>query len=418
MEGAVDKDKVEKIMFNLLSNACKHSPKNQEVTFTAAVKAGMLEIRVYNSGITIPEEQLEQLFTRFFAADTHPREKFSAGIGLAFTRQLVTLLQGQITVTNEDSGVAFRVSLPLQPLVEEGAYIIQQEDVTPSPLLQSIAEPLGKQEQDFTEANRLPQIESLAGERKSILIVEDEYAIRHLLRDVLAAQYIIYEAANGAEALDLIRQALPDLIISDVMMPDMNGLELCDRVKNAPSTCHIPFIILSARGAIENEIEGYEAGADAYIPKPFHITHLQVRVRKLLEYRQRMHDLFRADSPVGNIADEEMGDEDKQFLQQIVKFIEDNFSDDSLSAAHLEKHMNLSKMQLYRKLKALSNMTPGEFIKCIRLKEAAQLLVTTQLTVTEIFYRTGFNNQSYFFREFKKQYQCSPNEYRAQQTAV
>lgn len=418
MEGVVDKDKVEKIMFNLLSNACKHSPKNQEVTFTAAVKAGMLEIRVYNSGITIPEEQLEQLFTRFFAADTHPREKFSAGIGLAFTRQLVTLLQGQITVTNEDSGVAFRVSLPLQPLVEEGAYIIQQEDVTPSPLLQSIAEPLGKQEQDFTEANRLPQIESLAGERKSILIVEDEYAIRHLLRDVLAAQYIIYEAANGAEALDLIRQALPDLIISDVMMPDMNGLELCDRVKNAPSTCHIPFIILSARGAIENEIEGYEAGADAYIPKPFHITHLQVRVRKLLEYRQRMHDLFRADSPVGNIAEEEMGDEDKQFLQQIVKFIEDNFSDDSLSAAHLEKHMNLSKMQLYRKLKALSNMTPGEFIKCIRLKEAAQLLVTTQLTVTEIFYRTGFNNQSYFFREFKKQYQCSPNEYRAQQTAV
>lgn len=419
IEGVVDKDKLEKIMFNLLSNACKHSPKHQEVIFKAGEHQGMLEISVSNSGITIPEDQLDKLFTRFFAADTNPGEKFSAGIGLAFTRQLVNLLQGQVSVANEQGGVVFRVAIPLEPEVTEGTFIIQQDDVTPSPLLQSITEPLGKQEPDITEANRLPRLESLAeGERKSILVVEDEYAIRHLLRDVLAAQYIIYEAGSGVEALELIRQTLPDLIISDVMMPDMNGLELCDRVKNAPSTCHIPFIILSARGAIEHEIEGYEAGADAYIPKPFHITHLQVRVRKLLEYRERMHDLFRKDSPLSNIEEEEMGDDDKQFLQQLVKFIEDNFTDEQLSAAHLEKHMNLSKMQLYRKLKALSAMTPGEFIKCIRLKEAARLLVGTQLTVTEIFYRTGFNNQSYFFREFKKQYHCSPNEYRTQQTMV
>ncbi|UYQ91052.1 response regulator [Chitinophaga horti] len=416
--GVVDKDKLEKILFNLLSNACKHSPKHQDVSIRAVAAGGMLEIRVFNSGVTIGDEQLVRLFTRFFAADTNPGEKFSAGIGLAFTRQLVSLLQGQISVSNEEGGVAFRVSLPLQPVVEEGAYVIRQEDATPSPLLQSIARPLVKQEQEAAGANRLPLLEHLEGERKSILVVEDEYAIRHLLRDVLSARYIIYEAANGEEALDLIRQTLPDLIISDVMMPGMNGLELCDRVKNAPGSCHIPFIILSARGAIENEIEGYEAGADAYIPKPFHITHLQVRVRKLLEYRERLNDLFRQDSPLSNIEEEDMQDEDRQFLQTVVKYIEDNFSDDTLSAAQLEKHMNLSKMQLYRKLKALSDMTPGEFIKCIRLKEAARLLVNTQLTVTEIFYRTGFNNQSYFFREFKKQYQCSPNEYRAQQTAV
>lgn len=417
VEGIVDKDKLEKIMFNLLSNACKHSPKHQEVVLKAELKAQQLHISVFNSGITIPPDQLDNLFTRFFATDTQPGEKFSAGIGLAFTRQLVNLLQGQISVANEDGGVIFRVLLPLKPVVEEGTFIMQQDDVTPSYLLQSITEPLGKEA--IIDPNRLPRLQSLGeGERKSILVVEDEHAIRHLLRDVLADQYIIYEAGSGVEALDLIRQTLPDLIISDVMMPDMNGLELCDKVKNAPSTCHIPFIMLTARGAIENEIEGYEAGADAYIPKPFHITHLQVRVRKLLEYRQRLHDIFRKDSPLTHIEEEEMGDEDKQFLQTLVKFIEDNFSDEELSAAHLEKHMNLSKMQLYRKLKALSNMTPGEFIKCIRLKEAAQLLVTTQLTVTEIFYRTGFNNQSYFFREFKKQYQCPPNEYRAQQTTV
>jgi AraC-like DNA-binding protein len=155
-------------------------------------------------------------------------------------------------------------------------------------------------------------------------------------------------------------------------------------------------------------------GADAYIAKPFHIAHLMVRVRKLLEYRQRMHDLFRNN---GNITTADMPDTDKEFIQHLVRIIEERLDEPELNAAILEKELAMSKMQLYRKLKTMTNMTPGEFIKHIRLKHAAHLLTSTQFTVSEIFYRTGFNNQSYFFREFKKRYLCAPNEYRGQQSA-
>lgn len=413
--GLMDKDKLEKIMFNLLSNACKHSPRDQQVTFRTALENGKLEISVYNGGAHIPEAQQEKIFSRFFAADTHPQEKFSSGIGLAFTRQLVQLLEGNISVANEKEGVIFHVQLPLTTTAEMPA----EEDHAPSYLLQSVAADPLAQELPAGLPNKLSRIDSLdAGDRKSILLVEDEYAIRQMLRELLCSQYIIYEAGTGLEALDLIRRTMPDLIISDIMMPDMNGLELCDRVKNAPSSCHIPFIILSARGTMDQQTEGYEAGADAYIPKPFQSAHLLVRVRKLLEYRERVLALFQKDHPLGNIAETEMADADKQFLQDLVRYIEDQLDDVRLNAEQLEKHLHLSKMQLYRKLKALSDMTPGEFIRYVRLKQAAHLLVTTRLTVAEIFYRTGFNNQSYFFREFKKIYQCSPNEYREQQTTI
>ncbi|HEU5364163.1 MAG TPA: helix-turn-helix domain-containing protein, partial [Hanamia sp.] len=226
--------------------------------------------------------------------------------------------------------------------------------------------------------------------------------------------YIVYEAGDGLEALGLTAKILPDLIICDVMMPNMNGLELCNKIKNELPTCQIPFILLTARGSEDHRIEGYEAGADAYIPKPFNTTHLKVRIRKLLEYRQKLHEIFKNNLSSDLLSETEIPESDKNFLLKLVKVIEQNLEDIELNAAFLEKEFCLSKMQLYRKLKTLTAMTPGEFIKHIRLKNTAQLLTTTNLTVTEIFYRTGFNNQSYFFREFKKRYNCAPNEYREQ----
>lgn len=420
MIAAMDKDKLEKILFNLLSNACKYTNREEGILFNAKQEKGCLEIYVYNSGSHIPAEQLDNLFTRFFSTGTATQEKFGTGIGLAFTQQMVHLLNGSIRAVNENEGVAFYVQLPLTDT--GNAYLPQQEapaNPAPSYLLQSITANLLPHEAPVIDPNKLSRIQSAqeAG-KKSILLVEDEYAIRQLLKDLLSGQYIIYEASNGSEALELIRQTLPDLIISDIMMPDMNGLELCDKIKNAASTCHIPFIILSARGTIDQQTEGYEAGADAYLPKPFYAVHLQVRVRKLLEYRQRLHEVFRRDHPLGQLEETDMPDADKQFLQELVQVIEARMDEEGLNAEVLEKHLLLSKMQLYRKLKTLSNMTPAEFIRYIRLKHAAQLLIKTQLTVAEIFYKTGFNNQSYFFREFKKMYRCSPNEYREQQTMV
>ena len=416
MMAGMDKDKLEKILFNLLSNACKYTNRDQSIIFNAQQDKDHLEIYVYNSGAHIPAAQLENLFTRFFTTSAPTQEKFGTGIGLAFTQQMVLLLHGSIHAANENDGVAFYVRLPLK---EEGSVLEAPANPAPSYLLQSITAPLSLSGTPAIDPNKLSRIQSLqeAG-KKSILLVEDEYAIRQLLKDQLSGQYIIYEANNGSEALELIRQTLPDLIISDIMMPDMNGLELCHKIKHAASTCHIPFIILSARGTLDQQTEGYEAGADAYLPKPFYASHLQVRVRKLLEYRERLHEIFKRDHPLGQLEDTEMADADKQFLQELVRVIEEHIDEEGLNAAILEKQLLLSKMQLYRKLKTISNMTPAEFIRYIRLKQAAQLLIKTQLTVAEIFYKTGFNNQSYFFREFKKMYQCSPNEYREQQTAV
>jgi YesN/AraC family two-component response regulator len=268
-----------------------------------------------------------------------------------------------------------------------------------------------------TENNKQAIIENLQeNNRKKVLVVEDEPGIRYLLKDILKDDYIIYEAEDGQKALELIDRIVPDLVICDVLMPNMSGLELCNKMKNAPATCQVPFIFLSARNSEDHHMEGYEVGADAYIAKPFHTAHLKLRIRKLLEYRQKLHDLFKDDKATDLLNESGITDDDKTFLTKLVQVIEENLDDTELNALFIEKAFNMSKMQLYRKLKTLTAMTPGEFIKHIRLKHAAQLLGSTNLTVSEIFFRTGFNNQSYFFREFKKRYSCAPSEFREQQT--
>ena len=208
---------------------------------------------------------------------------------------------------------------------------------------------------------------------------------------------------------------MPNLIISDVMMPDMNGLELCRTVKQTPALAQIPFVILSARGSEDNKAEGYELGADAYIPKPFQINYLLVRIRKLLDYQARMNSLIKDQHITNQFMDADIADTDKKFLEELLKVIELNLNEPELNSATLENALSISKMQLYRRLKSLTGMTPAEFIKRIRLKHAADMLIASQYNVSEIFYRTGFNNKSYFFREFKKIYHCAPNEYRQQQ---
>ena len=268
------------------------------------------------------------------------------------------------------------------------------------------------------ETNKTALIEQLENkDKQSILLVEDDEDIRFLLKDLLREDYIIHEAADGLEAIGLIEKLIPDLVICDVMMPNMNGLELCNRVKNTSATCHIPFLILSARGSEDHRLEGYEVGADAYIAKPFQASHLKTRVRKLIEYRRKLLHIFSQNETGDNLANPELAAEDRKFLIQLAQLIHTHIAEPELNAVFLEKHFSLSKMQLYRRLKTLTGMTPGEFIKHLRLQEAARMLKTTQLTVTEIFYQTGFNNQSYFFREFRKKYQCAPNEYRTQHSA-
>ncbi|MDP4249194.1 MAG: response regulator [Bacteroidota bacterium] len=421
--GLMDKDKLEKIIFNLLSNAFKHAERNEKIIFLAKENKpkATLEISVANSGCMLGSDQLNKLFDKFYVAGTPSTgaEKSGTGIGLAFARQLVSLLNGHIEAVNENGWINFLVQLPLEatdqlPASAERTPLISGK---PSYLFKTITSYNGSHILSTVENNKQAIIETLKeNSRKNILIIEDESEIRFLLKDMLKEEYIISEAEDGQKALELMQKVIPDLIICDVMMPNMNGLELCDKIKNTPAVCHIPFIMLSARDTVEQHMEGYEVGADAYIAKPFHMAHLKIRIRKMLEQTQKQHRLFKNEYTIDSLVETDLPDNDKQFLRKLMQCIEENMDEPEFNAEQIEKMLSLSRMQLYRRLKTLTGMTPGEFIKHIRLKHAAHLLATTRLTVSEIFLRTGFNNQSYFFREFKKRYQAAPNEYRAQQT--
>ncbi|CAN5788048.1 two-component regulator propeller domain-containing protein [soil metagenome] len=424
MIGWIDKDKLEKIIFNLLSNAFKHSGKNEQIVFSACENKATkeLEISVVNSGSRLPDGKLDDLFEKFYVINpnTTDNEKFGTGIGLAFTRQLVILLNGRISASSENDRITFKVYLPFIYEQPEGITTDNTIAVSdkPSYLYQTItAYSEHPHPVSVVENNKQAIIENLMNEdKKNVLIVEDEPDIRFLLKDILKDEYNVYEAGDGRKALELIEKIMPDIVICDVMMPNMNGLELCNRMKNAPATCQVPFIILSARGSEDHHMEGYEVGADAYIAKPFHTAHLKLRIRKLLEYRQKLLNLFKNDQVSDMLVEADLPEGDKVFLLKLVEAIDEHVSESDFSAVVLEKTFSMSKMQLYRKLKTMTGMTPGEFIKHVRLKQAANLLSSTSLNVTEIFYRTGFNNQSYFFREFRKRYNCAPNEYREQQT--
>ncbi|ACU06199.1 two-component regulator propeller domain-containing protein [Pedobacter heparinus] len=415
--GFIDKDKFEKILFNLLSNAFKHSGPQETVVFKAGYhqEAELLEVSVSNSGCTLKQEHLEQIFNKFYVSNEQQTEKFSTGIGLAFTKELVTLMDADIKVSLQEGWIDFMVKVQLPTSEGKDAKVITS---APSSLYLSLVQEYEQPELvSAEEENKNSLIDELQAGKPSILLVEDEPELRYLIRNVLKEQYVVYEAGTGVEALAFLYKTLPDLIISDVMMPDMNGLELCRTVKQTPAMAQIPFVILSARGSEDNKAEGYELGADAYIPKPFQINYLLVRIRKLLDDQARMESLIKDQHITNQFMDADIAETDKKFLEGLLKVIENNLNEPELNAATLENALSISKMQLYRRLKSLAGMTPAEFIKRIRLKHAADMLIASQYTVSEIFYRTGFNNKSYFFREFKKIYRCAPNEYRQQQYA-
>ena len=412
--GFIDKDKFEKVLFNLLSNAFKHAGKAQQIILTVNYnqETEILEAIVTNSGCKLKEQDLEDIFTEFHVGEENQFEKFSTGIGLAFTKELISVMDGAINVSLQKEWITFSFKLKLKQVIEgkENEVIAS----APSYLFESILKPYQNEVAETTEQNnKTALIDDLQKKSEyNILIVEDDAALRFLIKNILKDQYNVYEAEDGLSALKFLKNNTPDIIISDVMMPDMNGLELCKHVKTAPATCHIPFIMLSAKGTEENKTEGYETGADAYISKPFHINYLQMRVRKLLDYRNRMNHLIKDRNINNQFVEVDLEQGDKEFLNALVKAVEDNLAETDLDASKLEDILCISKMQLYRKLKTLAGMTPSEFIKRIRLKHAAVLLQNSKLNVSEIFYLTGFNNKSYFFREFKKIYHLAPNEYR------
>jgi signal transduction histidine kinase/ligand-binding sensor domain-containing protein/AraC-like DNA-binding protein len=416
LNGWYDKDKLEKIVFNLMSNAFKYTPQNGSISLKChtETKNNRLAIIITNTGKGISKEKLDSLFDRFFLTDANvpaDTEMFRTGIGLAYIKKLVTVLRGEIQVSSiPDKETTFTILLPCsQNDFKENEIDKGTLPVLISPHLKNILEDTSEKSETVPE--KIAALESIENERKTILVVEDEKEIHSYLHDLLADRYELIAAYNGQEALELIENKLPDLIISDVMMPVMDGVELCKRIKTTTATCHIPFIMLTAKSSVIHRIEGLESGANSYIPKPFYPEHLLVRIEKLLEEKALILKHFTQDTLIENLTNIPVAKDDKAFIKQLIELIRKNIDNENLNAAFAEKELGISSSQLYRKTKENFNLSPGDLIRTIRLKHAAELLRKNELTVSEVCYKSGFNNRSYFYREFKKVYNDTPKNY-------
>lgn len=415
LSGWFDKDKIEIILFNLLSNAFKYTPENGEITLTLSVEGeGLktLNIEVINSGKGIPKDKLDLVFDRFFLSDNKiDNDKFRTGIGLAYIKKMAVLLGGDVLVSSEEhKTTTFKIVLPCGKADFNDHELDHEEsEIFISGYLQNVVQDVSGS--SHLVPSKISTLEHLLSRKKTILIVEDEKEIHGFLNELLEEKYKILTAFNGVEALAIIERDVPDIIISDVMMPKMDGIELCYKIKSNIKTFHIPFIMLTAKNNVIHRIQGLESGANAYIPKPFHPDHLLVWIQKLLEEKELILKHFTQDPMVETITMLPVNNDDKDFLKQVIKIVLDNIENENLHISFIEEKLAMSSSQLYRKIKQIFGFSPGDLIRTIRLKHAAELLVKSNLTVSEVCYQSGFNNRSYFYREFKKMYNSTPKEY-------
>lgn len=415
--GWFDKDKIEKIIFNLLSNAFKYTPEGGfiKLVFTIEGEAPLeqLKITIKNSGKGIPKSKIDTLFNRFTSIDEvrgTKYELFRTGIGLAYINKLVQVLRGNIKVkSNENKRTTFIVLLPCSEAffseIEKDKYT---DEVFLSQHLKNIINtPI--------LSNEIPSkhkaINEIISEKKKILIVEDKDEMHTFLNELLGENYSIIKAYDGIEALKILENQEPEIIISDVMMPKMDGVQLCNKVKNNVKTSHIPFIILTAGGSLNDRIKGLESGANSYISKPFHPHHLLVRIEKLLEEREVLKKYFKKDIDGKRLYSLPIKSKEKEFIRKVINVIRANIDSEKLQSKLIEKEVGVSGSQLYRKVKEITGLSQGDLIRTVRLSFAAELLRSSALTVSEICYKSGFNNRSYFYREFKKAYNLTPKNY-------
>ena len=400
-----DSDKMEKICYNLLSNAMKFTPENGSVKVhlekISADEEFYARLIVTDTGSGISEQHIHQVFDRFYRAD---KNISGSGIGLALTKVLVDLHNGSIDVESaEGKGSSFFVTVPFK-----------QKDISISeqyPVLNSktdIAEDIMLLETD--DSNQVgDDVKSVTG-KPLVLLVDDNADVRLYLRTLLQADFEIIEAADGRQGLLKAMKKVPELIISDVMMDVMDGFELCKQLKENISTSHIPVMLLTACTQDEQRAVGFESGADAYIPKPFNEDLLKIRVRKIIENREKVKEFFQKNLTFGE-RKENVAEIDKTFINKFRKVIEDNLVDSDLNVDEIGKNLGLSRVQLYRKIKSLTNYAPNELVRIIRLKAAEQMFINTEKTISEVAYDTGFTSPSYFTKCFKEYYNESPTDY-------
>lgn len=430
-----DPDKLEKVIINLLSNAFKFTPTGGSVMFAAHMqeKVGrqMLYISVSDTGKGIAPDEQQQVFESFYQArQTVENQDGGTGLGLALAQELVRLHKGNISLQSElGKGSVFSVEVPVDKeaydasqLVETGfsGYIMPAATPENLNISKDNARTGSGLETPHTEnpdpafrdpASRDPALRDPAN-RETVLVVEDNPELRDYMASLLEEEYTVFKVPDGVEALACARKVLPSIIISDLMMPRMDGMELTANIKSDERTSHIPVILLTAKSGQESRIDGLKTGADDYLTKPFSVEELTVRVRNLIELRKKLAERYRERIRVQVTSAEEMSLDDK-FLMRAKEIVEANMEDVLFSVERMAEEINLSRTQLLRKLKALTGLAPNDFIRDLRLQKAAEMIRQKADTITQIGYAVGFNDQSYFSKSFKKEFGETPTEYSA-----
>lgn len=394
-----DQDKIERICYNLLSNALKYTSEGGEISLMAKEEGGRVMISVADNGCGISSDELPYIFDRFYQAKNAGR---GTGIGLAIVKAFTELHHGEVSATSiEGKGSTFTIHIPVR----------QKGEVTnqPTEKIEQLVEPSSAEEVPNQARHIDELIQPYQTDKPEVLIIDDNIDIRTYLRSVLSEKYNVSEAADGKAGLELARKIVPDIVLSDIMMPVMDGLAFCQQLKTDKAISHIPVILLTARSLDEQRAEGYEHGADAYLSKPFSLRLLLSRIDNLIESRKKLNQTWSKgveDDEIGNISNEI----DKSFLKQLRKIIQENLANSDLSVEQIGDEIGLSRVQLYRKVKALTGYSPVEIVRKARLTRARHLLQTTERTVSEVAYAVGFSTPSYFSKCYKDEFGENPKK--------
>lgn len=403
-----DVDKLEKILFNLLSNAFKYTPDEKSIFLSVTCEKQILCLQVKDEGRGINAQKLNRLFTRFDTLD-EANPNMSTGIGLSLVKELLNLLHGTVRVDSKlGEGSSFFVRLP-------GSRDTFDADANAEFIL---ADGENSGSKTVVPDNLIEEEED---KETRILIIEDNEELRHFICGVLAREYVVFEAGNGRQGLEMTLSELPDIVISDIMMPEMDGIEYLKQVKGNSDICHIPIILLSAKSSLNDQIQGLEYGADEYITKPFSSAYLKARVDSLLKQRQMLYDYYTSKMKEEKDASfmEQLAPStpqvthfDDDFICNILQSVEENIQNSEFRIDDLAEAMSMSRTVFYRKVKSLMGVSPVDFVKTMRIKRAVQLLEQDELTVSEVGYMSGFTTPQYFSRVFKEAMGCTPKEYK------
>ena len=394
-----DQDKIERICYNLLSNALKYTSEGGEISLMAKEEGGRVMISVADNGCGISSDELPYIFDRFYQAKNAGR---GTGIGLAIVKAFTELHHGEVSATSiEGKGSTFTIHIPVR----------QKGEVTnqPTEKIEQLVEPSSAEEVPNQARHIDELIQPYQTDKPEVLIIDDNIDIRTYLRSVLSEKYNVSEAADGKAGLELARKIVPDIVLSDIMMPVMDGLAFCRQLKTDKAISHIPVILLTARSLDEQRAEGYEHGADAYLSKPFSLRLLFSRIDNLIQSRKKLSKLF-SNSDENDAFEKLSNETDKTFAAQLRKIIQDNLSDNEFNVERIGDEIGLSRVQLYRKVKALTGYSPVEMLRKARLTRARHLLRTTEKTVSEVAYAVGFSTPSYFSKCYRDEFGESPKK--------